>query len=104
MRKVINNEFQGGLEPEHDECERKNEQKKMNNEFQGGLEPEPLPLMDLCRRVIRQQVGLSIFKLFCSPLTFSFTFKLFLKLFSSHKPAAHINFHFFLKINVTFQT
>jgi len=23
----------------------------------GGLDPEPLPLMDLCRRVIRQQVG-----------------------------------------------
>jgi len=37
----------------------KNEQKKMNNQFQGGLEPEPLPLMDLCRRVIRQQVGRS---------------------------------------------
>lgn len=25
----------------------------------GGLDPEPLPLMDLCRRVIRQQVGKS---------------------------------------------
>ena len=49
----------------------KNEQKKMNNQFQGGLEPEPLPLMDLCRRVIRQQVGqLSIFKLFCPSSTF----------------------------------
>jgi len=27
--------------------------------YLGGLEPEPLPLMDLCRRVIRQQVGRS---------------------------------------------
>lgn len=25
--------------------------------YLGGLDPEPLPLMDLCRRVIRQQVG-----------------------------------------------
>jgi len=25
--------------------------------YHGGLDPEPLPLMDLCRRVIRQQVG-----------------------------------------------
>lgn len=23
----------------------------------GGLDPEPLPLMDLCRRVIRQRIG-----------------------------------------------
>jgi len=25
--------------------------------YLGGLDPEPLPLMDLCRRVIRQQIG-----------------------------------------------
>jgi len=25
--------------------------------YMGGLDPEPLPLMDLCRRVIRQKIG-----------------------------------------------
>ena len=31
--------------------------KSLTINYIGGLEPEPLPLMDLCRRVIRQQVG-----------------------------------------------
>lgn len=30
---------------------------EISMKYLGGLDPEPLPLMDLCRRVIRQQVG-----------------------------------------------
>merc|ERR1712179_708653 len=30
---------------------------EISMKYLGGLNPEPLPLMDLCRRVIRQQVG-----------------------------------------------